>query len=116
MSYPKEIKVGSVVFHVTEDKKIWKKVCKKGKVKRNLVYGRTDPIKGIIYLNPNQDEDVKRLTIWHEVYHGILAHVTSPTDWRNLGSEPDETVVQVFDSSTLLVLRDNPELVKYLTD
>jgi hypothetical protein len=39
-------------------------------------------------------------------------------DWRGLGKEKvdrEEAVVRAFESPTLLVLRDNPDVVAYLT-
>ena len=44
--------------------------------------------------------------------------VMGSPDWHGLGKEKsnrEEAVVAAFESPTLLVLRDNPELVAYLT-
>lgn len=84
-------------------------------------YGETTHRGAVIYLNPDQADDVVRLTLWHEVLHALSVAVMGDPDFRSLPGNPDssdtaqEAVVRMLEHPTLAVLRDNPDLVAYLT-
>lgn len=75
----------------------------------------------MIYLSPECTPAVNRLTLWHEILHCLDEVLMGNPDWRNLGGAPEskydaeEIVVRMWEHPTLAVLRDNPELVAYLT-
>ena len=119
MSYfiiPNSVLVGSIIYRVTQDSGEW--VSFEYKHKINGFLGHTDHEHAIIYLNPKCPPDVTRLTLWHEILHALCQVVAGRPDWLNLGEDQnarDESVIQRLESPTLLVLRDNPQLVTYLT-
>jgi len=113
---PSTIRVGSVTYAVTLDPDEW--VRYEHKEQKTGFYGHTDHETASIYLSPETVPDVQRQTLWHEVLHTVCEVPMGSPDWRGLGKEKsdrEEAVVRAFESPTLLVLRDNPKLVAYLT-
>lgn len=116
---PSEVRVGTVVYKVTADADDWMRI--EHSTKTSGYYGHTQNTEATIYLNAGATPDVQRLTLWHEVLHALAETVMGSPDFRNLPGAPDsksdaeESVVRMFEHSTLAVLRDNPELVAYLT-
>jgi len=113
---PASIRVGSVVYTVTIDPDDWMRV--EHKVQSKGDYGHTQNLGATIYVNPAATPDVQRLTLWHEVMHAMCETVMGSPNWLDLGegnAEREESVVRTLESPTLLVLRDNPALVAYLT-
>lgn len=116
MEFPKSIRVGQVVYMVTNDPDMWMQVEHHTQTKG--YYGHTDNHRAIIYLNPETAFSVQRLTLWHEVLHAVLECAAGAPDWTDLGKDRDareESVIRRIEAPTLNVLADNPELVKYLT-
>lgn len=113
---PTSIKVGTVTFTVSIDPDEWMR--SEHKRRSSGDYGHTDQLRATIYLNPEQSPDTMRLTLWHEVLHALAEAVMGASDWRGMGKTHDdreETVIRAWESPTLTVLRDNPDLVGYLT-
>lgn len=113
---PTSIKVGTVTFTVSIDPDEWMRAEHEQRSFGD--YGRTDKLKAVIYLNPEQSTDTMRLTLWHEVMHALAEVVMGGSDWHGIGktrNDREETVIRAWESPTLTVLRDNPELVGYLT-
>lgn len=116
LKHPKTVQVGSIIYKVTSKKSDW--VLRENRNHRSGDYGSMEGMLTTIFLNPDQTPDQMRQTFWHEVLHALTETVMGSPSWENIGensSEREETIVRVFESPTLLVLRDNPELVKYLT-
>jgi hypothetical protein len=113
---PASVIIGSVVYRVTIDPDDWMRYEHKFQSKGD--YGHTLNIGATILINPDSTPDVARLTLWHEIQHALCETCMGSPDWLNLGEEKhdrEEAVVRAFESPTLLVLRDNPALVAYLT-
>jgi hypothetical protein len=113
---PSTVQIGSVTFRVTLDPDEWVRMEHKNQSKGN--YGYTGFHEATMFINPESTPDTQRLTLWHEVMHALCEAVMGSPDWHHLGKEKsdrEEAVVAAFESPTLLVLRDNPELVAYLT-
>jgi hypothetical protein len=64
--------------------------------------GDTDTMKCRIRVNSTMHPDVQRVTLWHEVIHGILFAAGM--------SDHDEQVVDALAHGLVQVLRDNPKL------
>lgn len=113
---PSTVLIGSVTYLVTVDPDDWLRVEHETFIKG--CYGHTNHYRATIYVDPKLTPDVQRQTLWHEVLHALAEAVMGSPDWRGLGTEKDdreEAVVRIIESPTMLVLRDNPDLVKYLT-
>jgi len=116
MSIPSTVRIGSVTYTVTSDPDTW--VRFEHKNQKTGFYGHTDHETATIYVSPETVSDVQRTTLWHEVIHALCEVTMGSPDWRGLGKEKvdrEEAVVRAVESPTLLVLRDNPKLVAYLT-
>lgn len=110
------MKVGPVVYRITSDPDEWLRVEHKTQTKG--YYGHTENREAVIYLNPEADPAVTRLTLWHEILHALCETTMGSPDWRGLGKDHDareESIIRAFEAPTLTVLRDNPEIVAYLT-
>lgn len=117
LSYPLSVKIGPVIYRVTSDPDDWVRV--EHDTQTNGYYGHTNNKQAIIYLNPEADPAVTRLTFWHEVLHALFEVTMGAPDWHGLGKTRDdreESVIRRLEGPTLNVLRDNPELVAYLTE
>jgi len=113
---PTSVIIGSVTFRVTINPDDWMRIEHKNQSKGN--YGFTGYHEATIYINPESTPDTQRLTLWHEVMHAMCEAVMGSPDWHGLGKEKsarEEAVVSAFESPIVLVLRDNPALVAYLT-
>jgi len=113
---PDTVRVGSITYRVTIDLDEW--VRFEHANKRSGFVGHTDNAMAIIYINPECAPEVVRSTLWHEVMHALCYTVIGSSDWRHLGKEKsdrEEAVVAAFESPIVCVLRDNPQLVAYLT-
>lgn len=113
---PEYVTIGPVVYRVTADPNDWLHIENSTQCKG--AYGHNEPMEAVIYISPEISLDNQRLTLWHEIHHALCETVMGCPKWSNLGegiTEREETVVRAFESPTLLVLRDNPQLVAYLT-
>jgi hypothetical protein len=113
ITYPSSIRVGVVEYRVTTDPDEW--LRKEHQQQRTGNYGYSDHQAAIIYLNPDMHDTVTRLTLWHEVLHCVNQSANGGIDLDNLGEDGEEKLVRMLEGPTLAVLRDNPDLVKYLT-
>lgn len=112
---PGNVLIGTVNYLVTNAPGEWMR--KEQELQRKGDYGHIDHTTAMIYINPDASPDVARLTLWHEVMHGLCESLMGSPSWRGLGNEKDdreEAVVRALESPTLLVLRDNPDLAIYL--
>lgn len=113
---PDTVLIGSVVYDVTTDPIDW--LLYEHANQSKGCYGHTDSMAAVIYVSPDTSSDNQRLTLWHEVMHALCETVMGSPAWLDLGDsngDREERVIRSFESPTLLVLRDNPELVAYLT-
>lgn len=100
MKRPESIKIGPVCFAVTDDRAYCDDHNAWGKIK----YA---PQK--IWLDPEQAEDFYAVTLFHEVLHGVF-YIAG-----YVGNDNNEEMVTRLSAPLLGVLRDNPELVAFLT-
>ena len=116
---PREIRIGVVRYRVTADRDDWIRIEHRTQTKG--FYGHTQHTEATVYLNPDASPDVTRLTLWHEVLHCLDETVMGNPSWLALSGNPEdadaaeEAVIRLWEHPTLTVLRDNPELVTYLT-
>jgi len=113
---PEQIRVGTVTYRVTVDPDDWMRIEHSTQTKG--YYGHTHSRSAMIYLNPDAAPEQNRLTLWHEVLHALHETVMGNPSWQGLSKEADEAeerVVRRWEHPTLAVLRDNPDLVAYLT-
>ena len=74
------------------------------------VVGQWDALEVSIDIVDGQDPIEERDTVLHEVMHAIL-HCQG----RENGGDGEELYVRALAAGVLMVLRDNPKFVKYLT-
>ena len=114
---PCSVQIGTVEYTVTDDPLDW--VAIEHETKTTGYYGHAQHHHAIIYINPDMTDDVKRLTLLHEVLHAALEVMAGSPDWDDLDPKSqknrEETVVRTFESPILTILQQNPDLVAYLT-
>lgn len=71
--------------------------------------GEISYIKRCIYINGVLDEEVKKQTLLHEITHGILRNAGQHANSEN------EELVDGIAYGLIQVLRDNPQLIEYVT-
>jgi len=113
---PSTVLIGSIVYDVTTDRVDWLAI--ENSTRSRGFYGHTDHNVATLYISPDCTPDVQRMTLWHEIMHGLCEATMGSPNWLDLGEEKhdrEESVIRAFESPSLLVLRDNPALVAYLT-
>ena len=113
---PGAVLIGSVIYDVTVDPIDWLRI--ENATQHKGYYGHTEPLSATIYVNPDTSLDTQRLTLWHEIMHALCETAMGSPDWLNLGEsngDREERIVRAFESPIICVLRDNPQLVTYLT-
>lgn len=118
-SMPKTIRIGTVIFKVTDDPDEWMR--KEHEEQNKRMIGRTDTRETTIYICPNLSIEMKRTVLWHEVLHALCAVVMGMPRWSSkaMGTtafDREEFVVSAWEYPTLSVLRDNPSLADFLLD
>jgi hypothetical protein len=79
-------------------------------------FGETHFKSNTIYIDPDQSEQNKRDTLWHEIMHAALWVTGMEMRMRNKENIPtEEELVRALSTVQLQVLRENPGLVEYLT-
>lgn len=113
--HPEHIKVGTVEYAINSDPDDWIKLEHETQTKGN--YGYTKNLNATIYLNPEADQRVVALTLFHELLHALCESVMGAPDWRHLGKtkvDREEQVVRMLEGPLLSVLTDNPDLFRFL--
>lgn len=75
------------------------------------LFGRCDNASAIITVCPGQDAHGSRDTLLHEVLHAILHQQGYNNQYKE-----EERYVRPLATGLITVLRENPTLVKYLTE
>jgi hypothetical protein len=73
-------------------------------------YGETQLNQSVVTLDPDQSTVVARDTLLHEVLHAVIANTS-----LGLGRKAEERLIRTLSPQLLAVLRDNPQLVLFLT-
>lgn len=79
------------------------------------LFGKCNPKKSKISINPDQSADSMADTVLHEVLHGCWDQ-TSLASMPSTDGEVEELVVSSLSPALLDTLRRNPELVGYLME
>lgn len=87
---PKQVAIGPITYKVAE--------VKTG----DSICGDCNTMKCLIRINKTMDPQIKRVTLWHEIVHGILFTAGM--------LDHDEQIVDAIAHGVVQVLRDNPEL------
>lgn len=98
---PTSLRIGHARYTVTADKA----ACKARKVE-----GRSSGNRLSIVIRPDRPRDAQADTLLHEILHQCLFQSGAG------GHEGQETLILAMTGPLLSTLRDNPDLVKYLTD
>lgn len=68
-----------------------------------------------LFYNLKQCKEQQRLSVLHELLHAIINYSGLYTI-MNLNQQQEETIVRVLEPALYGLLRDNPQLVKFLTE
>ena len=105
---PSFIKIGTHQWSVTE--------IKRKNQSDNEHYGFTNDKDASITIDSEMPDSVKRVTLLHEIMHAIrFTFGGSFTPSKSTGFEEwEHYFIGLYEEPLTLVLRDNPNLVKYL--
>lgn len=105
---PETVQVGPIRFRVSTDLD----ELRDAEERMNCgLDGVTSPHLGLIQVNPRHVPDYQRSTVVHEVIHAVLKVCAG----AQLPDEIEEAVCRHLEGGLLGVLRDNPDLVAWLT-
>lgn len=95
MKTPETVRVGGIDYAVVETKGLNNGA--------QMLYGRIDYQKSIIELNPEvQAHQMKCVTLWHEIIHGIIEH-----SCINIKESTEEVIIDMIAKGVYQVLQDN---------
>lgn len=103
---PTAIKVGPYTYTVDQDPT---KLRQHEHLLKAGLSGGTAHETTEIHIDPTSSESYKRETLWHEVKHAVC----NLFGWGD--EKKEEEAIGMTSAMELAVLRDNPELVAYLT-
>lgn len=109
MIMPSRIKIGSQVWEITEQKR---------KHAMDNHYGITNPKDNSIVIDSELVDSMKRITLFHELLHAIrftFGGSLSPNRWSDF-HDAEHYWIGLLEEPVVLMLRDNPDLVAYLTN
>lgn len=106
---PTSVRVGALTYTLSDDRATLLERCA---ADASALFGQTDHNACTIIIDGRLAECQKRDTVLHEVTHVIVATVGLADEW---GVDREEAVVRRMTPMLLSVLRDNPDLVAYLT-
>lgn len=108
MRMPKSVKIGSQVWEITEQKR---------KHSMDNHYGVTMGKDNSIVIDAELAPSMARVTLFHELLHAIritFGGSLTPNKWTDF-YEAEHFWIGTYEEPVVAMLRDNPELVKYLT-
>jgi hypothetical protein len=112
MEVPKKIKIGAQWYRVEE-----RKTGDDGMLS-DATSAYTLAERNLIVLSADLAESNKRQVLVHEILHAIhnvLGSSTKPTKSADF-ADWEHHFISAYESGLLMVLQDNPELVKYLVE
>ncbi|MFA5252670.1 MAG: hypothetical protein WC454_08825 [Phycisphaerae bacterium] len=98
MSVPEKVKIGWRTYEINQNEH---KTSDNGK---NDLWGEIDYDRNKIYIYEKQPEEVKPVTLLHEIVHGIFC-LSGHSDWRD-----NEDLVNCIAENLYQVILDNPGL------
>ncbi len=110
MSIPSSVKIGTQVFDIVlRDRK-------SDGMLNDATFGYTLDIENLIVIDSTLKLSKQRITLLHEILHAI--HAVFDTSVKPTKKDDfdvwEHYFIGVYEEALLLVLRDNPELIKYL--
>lgn len=107
-SLPSTVAIGPVDYTVKEDAE---RVHEARGFTGDGCWAYTDKFKSCMMLDPGMSEARKRETLLHECIHALLY------EWHvDLGELKEEALVESLGDAFLALIRDNPQLITYLTE
>lgn len=109
MKMPKSVKIGSQVWEISEQKR---------KHAMDNHYGVTNGKDNSIVIDAELSPSMARVTLFHELLHAIritFGGSLTPNKWTDF-YEAEHFWIGTYEEPVVAMLRDNPELVKFLTD
>lgn len=109
MRMPKSVKIGSQVWEISEQKR---------KHAMDNHYGVTNGKDNSIVIDAELSPSMARVTLFHELLHAIritFGGSLTPNKWTDF-YEAEHFWIGTYEEPVVAMLRDNPELVKFLTD
>jgi hypothetical protein len=91
---PEQVRIGPIVYTVCEESEL---ASASGTLYGDINYGKCR-----IRIDADLDPQIKRITLWHEVLHGILNTAAI--------SDHDEQIIDALAHGIVQALHDNPEL------
>jgi Zn-dependent peptidase ImmA (M78 family) len=107
---PKQVKIGIQVFDIVERKR------KEDGMLNDGNYGYTLDDRNLIVVAADMHVSKKQVTLLHEIMHAARMVWESPTKPKKNAEFEDweHYFIGVWETSLLLVLRDNPDVVSWL--
>lgn len=109
LTFPAKVKIGSQIWEISEQKR-------KHSVTNNH-FGFTSTSNNVIVLDSEQAPSMKRVTLFHELLHAIK--ITFGGSYEPSSKTPFDELehffIGLYEEPVVLMLRDNPQLVAYLT-
>ncbi len=110
MSIPSSVKIGTQVFDIVlRDRK-------SDGMLNDATFGYTLDTENLIVIDSTLKLSKQRITLLHEILHAI--HAVFDTSVKPTKKDDfdvwEHYFIGVYEEALLLVLRDNPELIKYL--
>lgn len=97
MKIPKQVKIGWRIYIV-------KLIPDLKDEKEEFIYGITDFVDKTIFINKDIDENEKKATLLHEIFHCIY-HAQSHTDWKD-----NEDLCNASAEGLFQLMKDNPKI------
>ena len=79
-------------------------------------YGYTHDNRNIIVLNVNQPDTKKKVTVFHELMHAARFTFETGQPKKQTHEDWEHHFIGVWENSMLMILRDNPELTRWLLE
>ncbi len=100
MELPATIRIGDIRYNVLE-------ADRPADDPNDMVLGEIVFSSVRIYINPEQDAQIQRQTLWHEIVHGILHHAGQDH------TENHEALVIALGYGLCSLVRNNPDLISF---
>lgn len=108
---PEKVQLGPYTYSVITDQLAFQKVQVE---ERELICGRQKTTSQEIHVNPEMAPDCTKDTVIHECLHHFFS-VSGLRQALEMDDRTEEAIVNFLGGQVLSMLRDNPELVRWLT-
>lgn len=110
-SCPKSLKIGAQVYEIIELNP------KDDALLTDGSSGYTQDARNVIVIDKFLHESKKKVTVWHEVLHATRFTFENTRPRKQAEYEEwEHHFIGIWENSLLMVLRDNPELTKWLLE